>query len=191
LSRQSGPSCLAGLPPCASHPPSAWRPARLARCWPGGTTPRNLPRCWHGGTTPRNLPRCWHGGTTPRNLPRCWHGGTTPRTPPQARWSRLALPGIAAERDRVGRSASAASAPRSLQSLPPRSPLPSLADQPPCSGQSPADRASRPHCPAIAWQEAGPYRQNAALLAVRKAPALRFLAAGAPLPPPTLGGVGR
>jgi hypothetical protein len=86
--------------------------------------------------------------------------------------SRLALPGIAAERERLGQSASAASAPRSLQRLPPRSPLPSLADKPPCSGRSPANRASRQHrrLPAAAWQEACAYRQVAALVTVLRAP---------------------
>jgi len=68
-----------------------------------------------------------------RSLPN--RPGPSHRPPPrrqQRRPSRqhhqLAPPGIAAERERLRPRASAASAPRSLQRLPPRSPLPSLAD---------------------------------------------------------------
>ncbi len=66
-----------------------------------------------------------------RCRPRCRPEGRTPRSPPPAPAQRQTPPGTAAEHERLGSLALAASAPRSLtQCLPPRSPLPSLAHKP-------------------------------------------------------------
>ena len=123
---------------------------------------RSFPRhgpLWSPSAHPgvSRLMRAWTGPGRPgpdRPPP-----GRLGRRPPRP-CGRLTRPGPAAERWRLGLSASAAFAPQNVQRLAPRSPLPSLADEPSRPGHR-----DRPHEPpnrrpaAIVWPEPGPYRQ--------------------------------
>ena len=92
---------------------------------PARPTPAPSRYCYYFRASPARCCSCASAArscscASPARLPRAYHR------------NRLALPGIAAERERLGLPPLTASAPRSLQCLPPRSPLPSLADKSPC-----------------------------------------------------------
>ena len=188
----------AGLPPSgrawnpgrhhlAGRPSSRRQPGRPCRRRPQLRAGRKISVTWRRRHAWRRLPMRRLAGSPPmRRLP------PAPSPCHQARVAGMPARATA----RSGRKSSAASALRSLQRLPPQSPLPSLAGGPPRRARPTADRTGKRHGHPLLRTYGGEMDPTArvSLLGRCRAPGSCQAAprpGSADLPPSTLGGVGR